>query len=121
MMRVTNEPVVNVQYDPLVSDSIGMINHKFFNHQMLVKKYEQEIKDLKAELAMHDALANRGRVNYEAYTDEQKYELQQQIRKFLAGDIDDIEVLSERKIAHFATGRKSQTSEGDFSSIQDYC
>jgi kinesin family protein 6/9 len=43
MMKVSNEPIVNVQYDP----------------QALLKKYEQDIKDLKAELAMHDALSNR--------------------------------------------------------------
>lgn len=59
---------------------------------MLLKKYEQEIKELKSELAMHDALANRGHIHYEPYTEEQKYELQQTVRRFIAGQIEEIEV-----------------------------
>ncbi len=59
---------------------------------MLVKKYEQDIKELKSELAMHDALANRGHVHYEPYTEEQRHELNQTIRKFLAGQIEEIDV-----------------------------
>lgn len=50
--KVTNEATVNVKLDP----------------QILLKKYEREIRDLKQELAMHDTLANRGRINYEPYT-----------------------------------------------------
>jgi kinesin family member 6/9 len=46
MMKVSNDPVVNVQQDP----------------KLLLKKYEKEIRDLKQELAMHDTLANRGKV-----------------------------------------------------------
>ena len=50
--KVTNEATVNVKLDPII----------------LLKKYEREIKDLKQELAMHDTLANRGRINYEPFT-----------------------------------------------------
>ena len=46
MMRVSNEVVANVHQDP----------------SMLLKKYEREIRDLKQELAMHDTLASRSRV-----------------------------------------------------------
>jgi len=46
MMRVSNEAIVNVQLDS----------------NLLVKKYEKEVKELKQELAMHDTLANRGRI-----------------------------------------------------------
>lgn len=49
--KVTNEATVNVRLDP----------------QVLLKKYEKDIRDLKQELAMHDTLANRGRINYEPY------------------------------------------------------
>lgn len=35
-----------------------------------MKKLEKEIKDLKQELAMHDTLANRGKVNYDPYSPE---------------------------------------------------
>ena len=50
--KVVNEASVNVRLDPTI----------------LLKKYEREIRDLKQELAMHDTLANRGRINYEPYT-----------------------------------------------------
>ncbi len=40
---------------------------------MLIRKYEREVRDLKQELAMHDTLANRGRINYDPYTPEQQY------------------------------------------------
>jgi kinesin family protein 6/9 len=46
MMKVSNEAVINVQQDP----------------ELLLKKMEKEIKELKQELAMHDTLANKGRV-----------------------------------------------------------
>lgn len=57
MMKVSNETSVQLKLDPSV----------------LLKKYEREIKDLRQELAMHDTLANRGRIQYEAYTPEQQY------------------------------------------------
>eukprot|EP01137_Pigoraptor_chileana_P026532 Opistho-2@7958 len=82
MMCVANAPVVNVQYDPA----------------MLVRKYEREIKDLKQELAMHDTLASRSHVSYEPYSDMQRYELQKIIKKYLAGEVDDIEVVNLRQI-----------------------
>ena len=50
MMKVSNEASVNVHLDP----------------QLLIRKYERQIKDLKQELAMHDTLAGRSRVQYEA-------------------------------------------------------
>jgi len=36
-----------------------------------IKRLEKEIRDLKQELAMHDTLANRGRVKYDSYTWEE--------------------------------------------------
>mmetsp|Transcript_4310 Transcript_4310/g.4076 ORF Transcript_4310/g.4076 Transcript_4310/m.4076 type:complete len:92 (-) Transcript_4310:940-1215(-) len=54
MMRVMNEAVVNVQLDP----------------QLQIKRYEKEIRDLKQELAMNDALAKHGKIVYEDYNDE---------------------------------------------------
>jgi kinesin family protein 6/9 len=55
MMRVSNEAIINVQLDK----------------SLLIKKYEKEIRDLKQELAMHDTLANRGRINYDPYNPTQ--------------------------------------------------
>lgn len=57
MMKVSNEAVVNVQQDP----------------ELLLKKMEREIKELKQELTMHDTLASKGRVQYDAYSSEQQY------------------------------------------------
>ena len=61
LMKVTNEAMINVHLDP----------------QQLIKKYEKEIRELKQELAMHDTLANRGRITYDPYTPKQQYEIQQ--------------------------------------------
>ena len=51
MMKITNEATVNAMLDPVLQ----------------IKRLEKEIRDLKQELAMHDTLSNRGRVNYAAY------------------------------------------------------
>lgn len=82
MMKVSNEATINVHLDPHV----------------LLKKYEKEIKDLKQELAMHDTLGNRGRINYEPYTPEQQYAQQQLAKKYLNGDIEDIDIESLRQV-----------------------
>ena len=60
MMRVSNEAIVNVQLDP----------------HLMIKRYEKEVRDLKQELAMHDTLKNRGRINYDSYSPEQQVEIQ---------------------------------------------
>lgn len=52
MMKVKNQAVVNSVVDP----------------HLRIKRFEKEIRDLKQELAMHDTLANRGRVNYDSYS-----------------------------------------------------
>ena len=84
-----------------------------------MKKYEREIRELKQvstfltlkdklylyfllfyflfphfcqELAMHDALASRGSVQYDQYSVEQQFELQQAVRSFVRGETEDIEV-----------------------------
>mmetsp|Transcript_12708 Transcript_12708/g.19993 ORF Transcript_12708/g.19993 Transcript_12708/m.19993 type:complete len:403 (+) Transcript_12708:2-1210(+) len=82
MMRVKNELQINVKMDP----------------SLLVKKYEQEIKELKQELAMHDALSGRNRVQYDPYSEEQRYNLAQTIRSYLKGEVEDLEVLNVRHV-----------------------
>jgi kinesin family protein 6/9 len=71
MMKVSNEISVEMNLDP----------------KLLLKKYEKDIRELKQELAMHDTLANRGRISYEPYTPEQQHEQQKLARKFLDGEI----------------------------------
>ena len=78
MMKVANKAIVNVHQDP----------------SMLIKRYEREIRDLKQELAMHDTLANRGKINYDPYPPEAQYEIQQQAQGFLDGSIEDIEEIT---------------------------
>jgi kinesin family protein 6/9 len=78
MMKVTNEAVVNIHLDS----------------SQLVKKYEREIRELKQELAMHDTLANRGRITYDNYTPEQQYEVQKLAEQYLKGEKEDIEEIT---------------------------
>eukprot|EP00330_Aristerostoma_sp_ATCC50986_P005870 CAMPEP_0114580748 /NCGR_PEP_ID=MMETSP0125-20121206/4965_1 /TAXON_ID=485358 ORGANISM="Aristerostoma sp., Strain ATCC 50986" /NCGR_SAMPLE_ID=MMETSP0125 /ASSEMBLY_ACC=CAM_ASM_000245 /LENGTH=213 /DNA_ID=CAMNT_0001772483 /DNA_START=799 /DNA_END=1440 /DNA_ORIENTATION=+ len=80
MMKVSNEATVNIHLDP----------------QVLLKKYEKEIKELKQELAMHDTLASRGRINYEPYTPDEQYRQQVLAQKFLDQEIEDIDIESLR-------------------------
>ena len=56
MMKITNEASVNIVSDP----------------NLLIRRYENEIKQLKQELAMHDTLANRGRITYTNYSQEEQ-------------------------------------------------
>lgn len=74
MMKVSNEASVNVIQDPT----------------LLIKRYEKEIKDLKQELAMHDTLKNRGRINYAAYSPDELENVKSVTEEFLKGDRDDI-------------------------------
>lgn len=82
MMRVSNEATVNVHLDPA----------------LLIRKYERQIKDLKQELAMHDTLAGRSRVQYEEYTPDEQSVLESKVQMYLDGDIQEIEVQSLRMV-----------------------
>ncbi|KAJ1539550.1 Kinesin-like protein kif9, partial [Nowakowskiella sp. JEL0078] len=74
-MCVTTVPEINVQYDPIA----------------MIKKYEKEIRELKQELSMHDTLTNRSHVNYEQYSEQQRYELQKHVKNFLENDEEQID------------------------------
>lgn len=82
MMNVSNEAVVNIQLDPT----------------QLIKRYEREIRELKQELAMHDTLANRGRIAYEPYNPEQQYEVQKQVETYFDGGTDEFQIDSLRQV-----------------------
>ena len=60
MMRVQNQSLTVEVTDPV----------------KMVKKQEQIIKELRQELLMHDALADRAGVLYDPYTPEQQVPLQ---------------------------------------------
>lgn len=82
MMKVSNEASIHIHLDPRV----------------LLKKYEKEIKELKQELAMHDTLADRGKINYEPYPPELQYQQQLLAKKFLEGELEDVEFESLRQV-----------------------
>lgn len=82
MMCVTNSPEINVQFDPMA----------------LIKKYEREVQELKQELAMHDALSSRSHVQYEAYGENQRLELQKQVKAYLREEEPELEIVSLRHI-----------------------
>ncbi|OQS05107.1 kinesin [Thraustotheca clavata] len=73
MMRVQNEATSIVETDPSI----------------LIKKYERQIKELKQELTMHDALVERTGVIYDEHTPEQKYELMRLVRAYTDAPTDD--------------------------------
>ena len=59
MMKIQNEASVNVVSDP----------------NLLIRRYENEIKSLNQELAMHDTLAIRGRIVYTDYSQEEQAQI----------------------------------------------
>ena len=62
-----------------------------------IKKMTKEIKELKQELAMHNTLANRGRINYDPYSpNEQKIQMEA-AKKFLVGQSEELEFDSIRQ------------------------
>lgn len=81
MMNVVNEASVNIQLDTAA----------------LLIKYQKEIKELKQELAMHNTLSSRGRINYDPYSAEEQYQQQLIAKKFLIGESEDIDFESMRQ------------------------
>ena len=63
----------------------------------MVKQLEQEIVYLKYELAMHDTLSNRSQIVYEALSEQQRYEIKQQVRSYLDSQLDELDVSSSRQ------------------------
>ncbi|GMH46356.1 hypothetical protein TrRE_jg4300 [Triparma retinervis] len=58
-----------------------------FDDAMMVKKLTKEVKELKQELLMHDAMAERSGIVYDDYTPEMKLEMRAMIEKFLAAEL----------------------------------
>ena len=69
-IRVSNEAAINIELDTL----------------QLIETYKKVARYLRQELSMHDALANKSRVMYEASSLEQKYEMQLIAEKYLDGN-----------------------------------
>ncbi|XP_062978516.1 kinesin-like protein KIF9 [Elgaria multicarinata webbii] len=82
MKWVTTTPVVNEKIDS----------------ERMVKNLEKEVHCLKEELAMHNSLLNRPPVSYEPLNEIQIAEINSQVRRFLDGSIDELDVLSIRQL-----------------------
>eukprot|EP00753_Platysulcus_tardus_P013664 PLAT3821.7.p1 GENE.PLAT3821.7~~PLAT3821.7.p1 ORF type:complete len:832 (+),score=473.90 PLAT3821.7:23-2497(+) len=86
MMRVENDTVAHVTMDPA----------------LLVRKYERQIRELKQELLMHDALAERSGIVYDEFTPEQRADTAAMVRRYLEASPEEeeavIEVQSLRQI-----------------------
>lgn len=70
MMKVTNNPEINYHLDP----------------QLLLRKYETEINDLKLELKMHDTLKGRGTNDYDEPSPDEMGQMEKMIKQYLTGD-----------------------------------
>ncbi|KAH0627685.1 hypothetical protein JD844_003781 [Phrynosoma platyrhinos] len=73
---VITEPVVNEKIDS----------------ERMVKNLEKEVLYLKEELAMHNSLLNRPPVSYEPLNEIQIAEINSQVRRYLEGAIDELDV-----------------------------
>ncbi|XP_016048383.1 kinesin-like protein KIF9 isoform X2 [Erinaceus europaeus] len=82
MKLVTTEPAINEKYDA----------------ERMVKNLEKELALLKQELAIHDSLANRTLVNYDPMDEVQIAEINSQVRRYLEGTLDEIDIINLRQI-----------------------
>ncbi|CAG2197099.1 KIF6_9 [Mytilus edulis] len=82
MMCVASEPSMNEIIDPVVQ----------------CKRLEKEIQHLKHELAMHDTLTNRSHITYDSLSEQQRYEIRQQVRRYLEGHLDEIDIINLRQV-----------------------
>ena len=82
MMNVPSEPAVTERFDAL----------------KLCKQYEKEIRTLRQELAMHDTLTNRSQISYEPLSESQIQDVREQVKRFLAAELSDIELVNVRQI-----------------------
>ncbi|KAB0377840.1 hypothetical protein FD755_009418 [Muntiacus reevesi] len=82
MKLVTTEPAINEKYDA----------------ERMVKNLEKELALLKQELAIHDSLANRTLVNYDPMDESQIAEINSQVRRYLEGTLEEIDIINLRQI-----------------------
>ncbi|KAJ8375026.1 hypothetical protein SKAU_G00056060 [Synaphobranchus kaupii] len=82
MKCVRTEPAVNEHVDPVLQ----------------IKKLQKEIQLLKQELSVQDTLANRTVMSYNGFTENQVAEIQSQVRRYLDGTVDDINIVSIRQV-----------------------
>ncbi|XP_074053839.1 kinesin-like protein KIF9 isoform X2 [Macrotis lagotis] len=79
---ITTEPAINERYDA----------------ERKVKNLEKELILLKQELAIHDSLANRAMVTYDPMDEIQIAEINSQVRRYLDGSLEEIDIINLRQI-----------------------
>ncbi|CAF1184045.1 unnamed protein product [Rotaria sordida] len=82
MMCVPAEPTVNAVIDPVKA----------------IENYKRENKYLKEELALHNTLVNRSGISYEPLSEQQLYEIENQCRRFIDGNLDEFEIQNVRQV-----------------------
>nr|XP_013015660.1 kinesin-like protein KIF9 isoform X3 [Cavia porcellus] len=82
MKLVTTEPAVNEKYDA----------------ERMVKNLEKELALLKQELAVHNSLCSRPVVTYDPMDEVQIAEINSQVRRYLEGTLEEIDIISLRQI-----------------------
>jgi kinesin family protein 6/9 len=64
----------------------------------MMQKLDNEVKMLRQELAMHDTLANRRNQGYEALSEHQLLEIENNCRRYIEGSLDELEIYNLRQI-----------------------
>lgn len=73
----------------------------------MMQKLDNEVKMLRQELAMHDTLSNRRNQSYEPLSEHQLLDIENQCRRFIEGNLDEIEIQNVRQVqATFAAFRR---------------
>lgn len=80
---------------------------EYYDTSKLCKEYEKEIRLLRKELAMHDTLTNRSQISYEPLSFSQIEEVRDQVKRFLDGELNDIELINVRQIQETFTQFKA--------------
>jgi kinesin family protein 6/9 len=82
MMCVPAEPTVNEVIDPIKA----------------IDNFKRENKYLREELALHDTLVNRNGISYEPLSEQQLYEIENQCRRFVEGNLDELDIQNVRQV-----------------------
>lgn len=108
VMRISNVPVKNVLQDP----------------QLLIREFEEEIKALRMELAMHDTLVGKSATSYEPLSEVDVQNIDHQIKLYVNDAIPELEVRSVRQVKgvfsrfkHFVIAAESLIKSSSSSNI----
>jgi len=66
---------------------------------------------LKRELAMHDTLANRSQVNYDPLSEQQRSEIRDQVKAYMDGKSQDIDVCDRVHFFHTVVVSKNSLQQ----------